>query len=73
MKYVQDYSSNPLDLIRLGDCINNKIVTHEYFIDNILYRDSYNDKQYDMLVKVKKLELKSFITKEQLEQNAFIF
>lgn len=73
IKYVQNYNSNPLELVELGDCINRTIITHEYFNDGVLYRDSDNVRQYDKLVKFKKNEIKSFITREQLEHDEYIF
>lgn len=73
IKYVQDFSSNPLDLVKEGDCINRNIVSGEYFDNGILYRDSNNYKHRDKLVRVKKNEIDSFITKEQLDKDEYIF
>lgn len=73
VKYIQNFNTNPLQLVELGDLINNEIVYPECFFDGVLYRDSNNPRQYERVVKFKKTDLKSFVTKEQLRSNEFIF
>ena len=72
-QYIQKSNKDFLKLLELGDYINGNKITHEYFDDGILYRDSYNLRQYDKLVQVKKSEIKDALTHEQYEAKSFKF
>lgn len=73
IEYIQKSNKDFLKLLEIGDYINGNKITHEYFIDGVLYRDSYNNKQYDKLVKMKINEIQDALTHEQYEANSYKF
>ena len=73
LKYIQKADKDFIKLLELGDYINGIKLTHEYFFDGVLYRDSNNARQYDKLIKMKKQEIKNALTHEQYEQNCYKF
>lgn len=73
IEYIQKSNKDFLKLLEIGDYINGNKITHEYFIDGVLYRDSYNNKQYDKLVKIKINEIQDALTHEQYKTNSYKF
>lgn len=69
VKYINDFDSNILNLIKEGDYVNGQLMTSEYFVNGIPYRDSY--KRYDGLTKLKVNEIRDILTKEQYETKSY--
>lgn len=71
LEYIQKYDKDFLKLLEIGDYINGTKITHEYFFDGVLYRNSNNIRQYDKLVKMKFNEIQDAMTHEKYTTGSY--